>query len=92
MSFDGAEACFAPVLTMREATEHPHNRARSTFVDVAGTMQPAAAPRFSRTPGSVAGPPAHAGQHTAEILAEAGMSADEIADEIAELQAGPGVA
>lgn len=86
--FDGAEACFAPVLTMKKATEHPHNQARGTFVDVAGTVQPATAPRFSRTPGAVAGPPAHAGQHTAEILAEAGLSPEEIAN----LKASGGVA
>jgi alpha-methylacyl-CoA racemase len=53
--------------------------ARDTFVDVAGVPQPNAAPRFSRTPGAVQGPPAHAGQHTDEILAEAGLSTDEIA-------------
>ena len=49
----GRDVCFAPVLSMTEARAHPHNRARSTFVDVAGVEQPAPAPRFSRTPSDV---------------------------------------
>jgi alpha-methylacyl-CoA racemase len=44
------ETCFAPVLSMEEAAAHPHNRARGTFVEVDGMLQPAPAPRFSRTP------------------------------------------
>lgn len=76
---EASDVCFAPVLSMEEAPSHPHNVARDTFVDVAGVAQPNAAPRFSRTPGAIQGPPAHAGQHTDEILAEAGLSADEIA-------------
>lgn len=47
---DGTDACVAPVLSMAEAPEHPHNRARSTFIEVDGIVQPAPAPRFSRTP------------------------------------------
>ena len=43
------DVCFAPVLTMSEAAEHPHNVARSTFIELGGVMQPAPAPRFSRT-------------------------------------------
>ena len=46
---DGTDVCFAPVLTMSEAVVHPHNRARQTFVEVGGRIQPAPAPRFSRT-------------------------------------------
>ena len=72
------ELCFAPVLSMAEAHEHPHNKARETFVEVAGIVQPAPAPRFSRTPGAISGPPAHAGQHTDEALADWGFTADEI--------------
>ena len=45
------DVCFAPVLTMSEAAEHPHNVARATFVEVDGVKQPAPAPRFSRTDG-----------------------------------------
>ncbi|MDQ1375020.1 MAG: alpha-methylacyl-CoA racemase [Actinomycetota bacterium] len=73
------ELCFAPVLSMAEAHEHPHNKARETFVDVAGIVQPAPAPRFSRTPGAISSPPAWAGQHTDEALTEWGFSTDEIA-------------
>jgi len=72
------DACFAPVLSMAEAPTHPHNVARGTFTEVAGVMQAAPAPRFSRTPGSIDRPPAHAGQHTDEALADWGFGADEI--------------
>jgi alpha-methylacyl-CoA racemase len=67
---EGTDVCFAPVLTMAEAPHHPHNVARGTFVEVAGITQPGPAPRFSRTPGEVQRPPAHAGQHTDEVLGE----------------------
>lgn len=70
---EGSDVCYAPVLDVREAAEHPHNVARGTFVEVAGLVQPGPAPRFSRTPGEIRRPPAHAGQHTDEILAEAGL-------------------
>jgi alpha-methylacyl-CoA racemase len=76
---EASDVCFAPVLSMDEAPHHPHNVARDTFVEVAGIQNPNAAPRFSRTPGEIQGPPAHAGQHTDEVLAEAGLSADDIA-------------
>ncbi|GAA4336158.1 CaiB/BaiF CoA-transferase family protein [Pigmentiphaga soli] len=56
--FEGADACFAPVLSMAEAPQHPHNRARGAFLDVDGVVQPAPAPRFSRTPAAVPEPPA----------------------------------
>jgi alpha-methylacyl-CoA racemase len=73
------DACFAPVLSMAEAPHHPHNVARGTFTEVAGVSQAAPAPRFSRTPGSIDRPPAHAGQHTDEVLADWGFGTDEIA-------------
>ena len=47
---EGSDACFAPVLSLAEAPAHPHNVARGTFVEVDGIVQPAPAPRFSRTP------------------------------------------
>ncbi|HUR49555.1 MAG TPA: CaiB/BaiF CoA-transferase family protein [Acidimicrobiales bacterium] len=78
-AMEGTDACFAPVLTLSEAPLHPHNRQRGTFTEVAGVVQPAPAPRFSRTPGAISRPPAHPGQHTAEALADWGFSADEIA-------------
>jgi alpha-methylacyl-CoA racemase len=76
---EGTDVCFAPVLSIPEATEHPHNVARGTFVEVAGITQPGPAPRFSRTPGEIRRPPAHAGQHTDEVLTEAGFDADRLA-------------
>jgi alpha-methylacyl-CoA racemase len=75
---EGTDVCFAPVLSLREAPEHPHNVARGTFVEVGGVVQPAPAPRFSRTPAAVQRPPAHDGQHTHEVLGDWGFSADEI--------------
>jgi alpha-methylacyl-CoA racemase len=76
---EGTDACFAPVLSLAEARTHPHNAHRGTFTEVAGVAQPAPAPRFSRTPGAVARPPAHAGQHTGEALEEWGLTGDEVA-------------
>jgi alpha-methylacyl-CoA racemase len=70
---EGTDVCFAPVLTMTEAAEHPHNVERKTFVEVAGVPQPAPAPRFSRTVPEVTGPPAHPGQHTREVLLDWGL-------------------
>ena len=51
--FEGVDACVAPVLAPWEAADHPHNRARSTFVTRDGRSQPGAVPRFSRTPSAV---------------------------------------
>ena len=73
------DICFAPVLSMAEAPQHPHNVARGTFVERNGVVQPGPAPRFSRTEAEIQRPPAHAGQHTDELLADVGYSADEIA-------------
>ncbi|MEQ8559634.1 MAG: CaiB/BaiF CoA-transferase family protein [Henriciella sp.] len=65
---EGTDVCFAPVLSMAEAPEHPHNVARETFVNYEGVTQPAPAPRFSKTPGKIQRPPASPGTHTDEIL------------------------
>jgi alpha-methylacyl-CoA racemase len=73
------DVCFAPVLSMAEAHAHPHNQHRQTFVDVAGIVQPAPAPRFSRTPAEISRPPSHPGQHTDEALSAWGFGAAEIA-------------
>ncbi len=75
---EGTDVCFAPVLTMSEAAKHPHNVARQTFVEVDGITQPAPAPRFSRTSAALPSAPAHAGQHSREVLADWGFSADHI--------------
>ena len=72
------DVCFAPVLTMGEAAQHPHNVARGTFIEVAGVTQPRPAPRFSRTEPEVVSPPAHAGQHSRAVLADWGIAADRI--------------
>jgi alpha-methylacyl-CoA racemase len=77
--FGGIDACVAPVLTMEEAIRHPHNLARGTFVEVGGITQPGPAPRFSRTPSAVPAPPAAPGEHTEEILIEAGFTEAEVA-------------
>ncbi|MDE2357192.1 MAG: CoA transferase, partial [Alphaproteobacteria bacterium] len=74
----GTDVCFAPVLDLEEAPHHPHNQARATFVEVEGVMQPAPAPRFSRTPGQIAGPPPAIGAHTREALADWGVAASRI--------------
>ena len=80
-AFEGSDVCFGPVLEPWEAPEHPHAKARGAFEEVAGVVQPAPAPRFSGTKSEIQGPPAHPGQHTAEILGEIGVSgaaADEL--------------
>jgi len=76
---DGSDVCFAPVLQPSEAASHPHAQHRKAFVEVAGVVQPAPSPRFSRTVSGVQGPPAHAGQHSAEVLSAAGFSEAEVA-------------
>ncbi len=73
------DICFAPVLRMSEAIEHPHNRHRESFVAIDGVVQPAPAPRFLGTPSRVQCPPARTGEHTDAILKDWGFSADEIA-------------
>ena len=76
---EGTDACAVPVLSLTEAPGHPHNVARKTFVERDGVVQPAPAPRFSRTSAEIAGPAAAPGQHTEEALADWGFSADELA-------------
>lgn len=77
--FADSDACVSPVLSPFEAHEHPHNSARGTFTEVGGVTQPAPAPRFSRTPGTVASPPPLPGEHTDAALADWGLSDQEIA-------------
>ena len=75
---EGTDVCFAPVLDLQEAPNHPHNVARQSFVEIDGVTQPAPAPRFSRTPTSVQAPAAMAGEHSEEILSDWGFAANEI--------------
>jgi alpha-methylacyl-CoA racemase len=77
--FAGSDACGAPVLSPWEAHLHPHNAARRTFVEVEGVVQPAPAPRFSRTPSSISRPPPVAGQDTDEALGAWGVDDERIA-------------
>ena len=73
------DICFAPVLRMSEALDHPHNRHRESFVEVDGIPQPAPAPRFLGTPSHVQRPPARIGEHTGAVLRDWGFSTDEVA-------------
>jgi len=74
-----SDACFAPVLDWDEAPSHPHLAARGTYVRVGGVVQPAPAPRFSRTAAGIPRPPVAAGADTDAVLAELGLGPDEIA-------------
>jgi alpha-methylacyl-CoA racemase len=74
-----SDACLAPVLDWDEAPAHPHLAARRTFVEHAGVVQPAPAPRFSTTPGAIQRPAPHPGDDTDEILAELGADGAAIA-------------
>ncbi|HMM44168.1 MAG TPA: CaiB/BaiF CoA-transferase family protein [Candidatus Macondimonas sp.] len=76
---EGTDVCFGPVLSMEEAPRHPHNVARQTFVTRDGVVQPAPAPRFSRTVPELPSEPPKAGQHNDEALADWGFTAAEIA-------------
>ncbi|WP_374664562.1 CaiB/BaiF CoA transferase family protein [Ramlibacter sp.] len=80
---EGTDVCFAPVLSMNEAPDHPHNVARGTFVRDEGVLQPAPAPRFDRTPSALPKKAPRTGQQTRELLAAARYSAAEIAELVA---------
>jgi len=77
---EGTDVCFAPVLDLKEAPTHPHNIDRKTFVELDGVVQPAPAPRFSRTQGEIQGPAAMAGEHTREVLSAWNFSDQEIGE------------
>ncbi len=76
---EGSDACFAPVLSLDEAPLHPHNRARSTFIEVDGIIQPAPAPRFSRTQPAAPTPPETPGPGRSDALLDWGFNGAEIA-------------
>ncbi len=76
--FEGTDACVTPVLSLHEAPRHPHLAARGTFEEHGGTVQPAAAPRLSRTPAAVRGAPRAAGQDTRAVLASYGFAPAEV--------------
>ncbi|MNF71004.1 formyl-coenzyme A transferase [compost metagenome] len=74
---EGTDVCFAPVLDFSEAFTHPHNRARGLFMETAGVLHPAPAPRLSRTPVE-AGRVVKNGENTLEILEQLGFSNEQI--------------
>jgi alpha-methylacyl-CoA racemase len=76
---EGSDICFAPVLEMGEVAQHPHNRERGTFVTRDGKIEPAPAPRFSRTPGAIQGAPVYAGERGDEALGDWGIPFDRVA-------------
>ncbi len=71
--FEGTDACVAGIIPLAEAFEHPHNKAREVYVDRDGLVQPAPAPRFSRTEPSLTTGPSAAGDSTREALAAWGI-------------------
>jgi alpha-methylacyl-CoA racemase len=75
---EGTDACFAPVLSMREAADHPHIKARQTYIEVNGVSQPAPVPRFSRTIVPAPTPPCSPGQHSRAILSDRGFTPEEV--------------
>ena len=75
---EGTDTCFAPVLTLGEAPAHPHNVRRGTFTSVDGVIQPAAAPRFSRTPGAAGAAPGPPGADTTHVLLDWGFGRGEV--------------
>lgn len=78
--FEGTDVCFAPVLDLDEAPEHPHNKARGIFVPALGGMvQPMPAPRFRDAAPELPGPPPLRGEGQAGALADWGLSEAEIA-------------
>ncbi len=77
--FDGSDACVAPVLSLAEAPNHPHNRQRRNFIEVDGVLQPAPAPRFSRTTAAAPTAPERPGQSTRQVLEAFGLADNDIA-------------
>jgi alpha-methylacyl-CoA racemase len=75
---EGTDVCFAPVLSLSEAPHHPHNRARAAFVEIAGHMQNAPAPRFSRTPAAAPQPSRQDAEDLRAVMSRWGYDADEV--------------
>jgi alpha-methylacyl-CoA racemase len=77
--FGATDACVSPVLSFEEAVHHPHHAARRAYVRIGDVVQPAAAPRFSRSAGAETAPPPPVGRDTDAILQDLGRSTEEIA-------------
>jgi alpha-methylacyl-CoA racemase len=78
--FADTDGCVAPVLSLTEATTHPHNAAREVFTTAFGVVQPAPVPRFGRTPGAIASAPPLPGEGSAQALLDWGLDAAQISD------------
>jgi alpha-methylacyl-CoA racemase len=77
--FAGSDACVSPVLSLDEAPSAPHNAARNAYVEIGGVLQPAPAPRFSRSPGGTPAPPPLVGADTDAVLIDWGFSSEDLA-------------
>ena len=75
---EGTDVCFAPVLSLFEAPEHAHNKARNSYMEIDGVMQQAPAPRFSRTRPQISHGARIPGEDTYSVLKDYGFSSDEI--------------
>ncbi|MDF1687572.1 MAG: alpha-methylacyl-CoA racemase [Parvibaculaceae bacterium] len=76
---EGTDICFAPILSIKETIDHPHNKARETVVEIDGVVQPNIAPRFAGTPSEIQGPVPAIGEHNEEALSDWGFSAEDVA-------------
>lgn len=74
---EGTDACMAPVLDLEEAPAHPHNRARHSYIQLDGIVQPGPAPRFSRTVSEIT-LPQNSQRDEHEMLADWGLSGAEV--------------
>ena len=77
---EATDICFAPVLSLADAPDHPHNKARGTYIEVAGVTQPAPAPRYSKTPTDPPRPAPKVGADSDGLLGELGYGTDRIAE------------
>ncbi|MEM7219236.1 MAG: CaiB/BaiF CoA-transferase family protein [Pseudomonadota bacterium] len=75
---EGSDVCFAPVLSIWEAPEHPHNQARDGYLTIDDVVQPAPAPRFSRTETATPSAPRPPGSDSEQVLLDAGFSQQEV--------------
>jgi alpha-methylacyl-CoA racemase len=74
------DVCFSPVLSITEAYEHPHNKARKLFLKNGKRIEPAPAPRFSRTPGSINRDLSGSNAETSKLLFDWGLNEQEISE------------
>ena len=76
--FEGSDACVAGILTLQEAADHPHNKARNTYIEINGQVQPAPAPRFSRSQSATPNAPSSEGADTKQVLSDWGFDSDKL--------------